>query len=103
MFTCTSVIVYWPGWVSLPDHAALALGRPSGAQAGDSQPAPFINTYTAVRAGPSDTHPAGTPVPSPLRGSPRLGRDRASQELLRWAQAKGLDVPAPSDTPPAEG
>jgi hypothetical protein len=32
-----------------------------------------------------------------------LGRDRAGQELLRWAQAKGLDVPAPLDTPPAEG
>ena len=32
-----------------------------------------------------------------------LGRDRAGQELLRWAQAKGLDVPAPPDTPPAEG
>lgn len=28
---------------------------------------------------------------------------RAGQELLRWAQAKGLDVPAPPDTPPAEG
>ena len=28
-----------------------------------------------------------------------LGRDRAGQELLRWAEAKGLDVPAP----PAEG
>jgi putative nucleotidyltransferase with HDIG domain len=32
-----------------------------------------------------------------------LGRDRAGQELLRWAQAKGLDVPAPPDTPLAEG
>jgi len=32
-----------------------------------------------------------------------LGRDRAGQELLRWARAKGLDVPAPPDTPPAGG
>ena len=32
-----------------------------------------------------------------------LGRDRAGQELRRWAQAKGLDVPAPPDTPPAGG
>ena len=32
-----------------------------------------------------------------------LGRDRAGQELLRWAEAKGLDVPAPSATPPAGG
>ena len=32
-----------------------------------------------------------------------LGRDRAGRELLRWAQAKGLDVPGPPDTPPAEG
>jgi poly(A) polymerase len=32
-----------------------------------------------------------------------LGRDRAVPELLRWAEAKGLDVPGPPDTPPAEG
>ena len=32
-----------------------------------------------------------------------LGRDRAGQELRRWAGARGLDVPAPLDTPPAEG
>ena len=32
-----------------------------------------------------------------------LGRDRAGRELLRWAEARGLDVPAPPATPPAEG
>jgi poly(A) polymerase len=32
-----------------------------------------------------------------------LGRGRAGQELLRWAQARGLEVPAPPATPPAEG
>jgi poly(A) polymerase len=32
-----------------------------------------------------------------------LGRDRAGQELLRWAEARGLDVPAPPAIPPAEG
>jgi poly(A) polymerase len=32
-----------------------------------------------------------------------LGRDRAGRELLRWAEARGLDVPAPPDTPPPEG
>jgi poly(A) polymerase len=32
-----------------------------------------------------------------------LGRDRAGRELLRWARARGLDVPAPPATPPAEG
>ena len=32
-----------------------------------------------------------------------LGRVRAGRELLRWAQARGLDVPAPPDTPPPEG
>ena len=32
-----------------------------------------------------------------------LGRDRAGRELLRWAEARGLEVPAPPATPPAEG
>jgi poly(A) polymerase len=32
-----------------------------------------------------------------------LGRDRALRALLRWAEARGLDVPAPPATPPAEG
>jgi poly(A) polymerase len=32
-----------------------------------------------------------------------LGRDRAGQELLRWAEARGLEVPAPPAAPPAEG
>jgi poly(A) polymerase len=32
-----------------------------------------------------------------------LGRDRAVQELARWAEGKGLDVPGPPATPPAEG
>jgi len=32
-----------------------------------------------------------------------LGRDRAGQALRRWAEARGLDVPDPPDTPPAEG
>ncbi|HET9973378.1 MAG TPA: CCA tRNA nucleotidyltransferase [Streptosporangiaceae bacterium] len=32
-----------------------------------------------------------------------LGHDRAVRELRRWAEAKGLDVPAPPATPPAEG
>jgi len=32
-----------------------------------------------------------------------LGRDRAGRALLRWAGARGLDVPAPPATPPAEG
>jgi poly(A) polymerase len=32
-----------------------------------------------------------------------LGRDRAVQELRRWAGARGLDVPDPRDTPPAGG
>ena len=32
-----------------------------------------------------------------------LGRGRAGQELMRWAEAGGLDVPAPPATPPAEG
>jgi poly(A) polymerase len=32
-----------------------------------------------------------------------LGRDRAGQELLRWAEARGLDVPAPPAIPSAEG
>jgi poly(A) polymerase len=32
-----------------------------------------------------------------------LGADRAVQELRRWAEAEGLDLPGPPDTPPAEG
>ena len=32
-----------------------------------------------------------------------LGRDRAGRELLRWAEARGLDVPTPPDTSPPEG
>ena len=32
-----------------------------------------------------------------------LGRGRAGQELLRWAEARGLDVPPPPETVPAEG
>jgi poly(A) polymerase len=32
-----------------------------------------------------------------------LGRDRAGRELLRWAEARGLEVPAPPATPPAGG
>jgi poly(A) polymerase len=32
-----------------------------------------------------------------------LGRDRAVHELRRWAEAEGLDVPGPPDTPPSEG
>ena len=32
-----------------------------------------------------------------------LGRDRAGQELLRWAQAKGLDVPGSAGHPARRG
>jgi poly(A) polymerase len=32
-----------------------------------------------------------------------LGRDRAGRELLRWAEARDLEMPAPPATPPAEG